>query len=511
MKRSKLERLIEQAEKNHSEKLDLQNCRISVLPESIGKLSQLTSLDLYNNELTSLPESIGNLSRLTSLNLNCNRLDSLPASISNLINLKSLVLSCNQFTQLPFQVGDLPKLERLYLRQNSLTKLPKYLNNLSSLKEIYLGDNPWKDLSGLNSIPHLKRAYCFGSHLNSRYWIKLSYCKAEWILNEDNFALRQLLIEQIGIDEIIERLSCAHPDFQDKNVVKFELNLRALYLEKLSHNIGNIDCLTELDLSYNQLSYLPDSIGNLSNLVELDLGSNQLISLPKSIGKLKKIVNLNLRSNQLTNLPRSIVDLTNLTELHLSDNRLNRLPEHIGHLSNLNYLDLSNNQLTCLPTSIAKLSKLTHIDLRGNPWENLSILNEIPNLERVYCFGVNLPARYWTKLSEWQPEWLLDEDNVELRQRILAQVGYERICAELKAIELDTWREYTLLKIDDIEKIYEDRYEPIGTEPLVLLKMPCPSTAHIHILRVPPDLVSAEAAIIWVNHGIHPDNFAVQT
>jgi leucine-rich repeat protein SHOC2 len=46
---------------------------------------------------------------------------------------------------------------------------------------------------------------------------------------------------------------------------------------------------------------------------------------------------------------------------------------------------------------------------------------------------------------------------------------------------------------------------------MVLLKITCPSTHHIHILRVPPEMTSAEAAITWVNHGVHPDEFAVQT
>jgi leucine-rich repeat protein SHOC2 len=41
--------------------------------------------------------------------------------------------------------------------------------------------------------------------------------------------------------------------------------------------------------------------------------------------------------------------------------------------------------------------------------------------------------------------------------------------------------------------------------------MTCPSTQHIHIPQVPPEMESAEAAIIWVNHGIHPNEFAVQT
>ncbi len=127
-----------------------------------------------------------------------------------------------------------------------------------------------------------------------------------------------------------------------------------------------------------------------------------------------------------------------------------------------------------------------------------------PNIDpkiKVHMFGVDLPRRYWINVSEWNPKWLLDEENAEIRRVLIQQIGYDRICQELDAIDLDTWREYTLLKIDlDLDK-----------EPMVFLKMTCPSTGHIHVLRVPPDMTSAESAITWVNHGIHPDEFAVQT
>jgi leucine-rich repeat protein SHOC2 len=95
----------------------------------------------------------------------------------------------------------------------------------------------------------------------------------------------------------------------------------------------------------------------------------------------------------------------------------------------------------------------------------------------------------------------LDEKNAEIRQVLIQQIGYDRICQELDAIDIDTWREYTLLKIG----------ADIDEESMVLLKMTCPSTGHIHILRVPPEMTSAEAAITWVNHGIHPDQFIIQT
>lgn len=134
------------------------------------------------------------------------------------------------------------------------------------------------------------------------------------------------------------------------------------------------------------------------------------------------------------------------------------------------------------------------------PLTDIFDLNVDPKIN-IYMFGVNLPRRYWTKLSDWQPKWLLDEENAEVRRVLIQQIGYDRICQELDATYLDNWLEYTLLKIN----------AGIDVEPIVLLKMNCPSTQHIHILRVPPEMTSAEDAITWVNHGIRPDEFSVQT
>jgi leucine-rich repeat protein SHOC2 len=153
-----------------------------------------------------------------------------------------------------------------------------------------------------------------------------------------------------------------------------------------------------------------------------------------------------------------------------------------------------------LPESMGGLINLKYLDLCENSLNDLSILQSLPRLESVGFLDVDLPRRYWNKLSEWKAEWLIDEDNTEIRRVLIQQIGYERICQELDAMTIDNWREYTLLKI-----------EKVDVEPMVLLKMICPSTAHIHILRVPPEMTTVEAAITWVNHGIHPDNIAVQT
>ena len=78
-----------------------------------------------------------------------------------------------------------------------------------------------------------------------------------------------------------------------------------------------------------------------------------------------------------------------------------------------------------------------------NPLVDLSILKIARNLETVYFFDVFLHRKYWTKLSEWKSEWLLDENNAEVRRALIAQIGYEKICHELNAVTVNTWREYT--------------------------------------------------------------------
>ncbi|MFH7025567.1 MAG: DUF6745 domain-containing protein [Heteroscytonema crispum UTEX LB 1556] len=116
--------------------------------------------------------------------------------------------------------------------------------------------------------------------------------------------------------------------------------------------------------------------------------------------------------------------------------------------------------------------------------------------------GVTLPEKYG-KLhpNEWEAKWLLEENNAELRRVLIQGIGYSRIIEELQATELDSYQEYRLLKIDN----------EVDVEPIYLLKMVCPSTGFIHVLRVPPSVKSAREAICWVNWGVAPEDFAVQT
>ncbi len=119
-----------------------------------------------------------------------------------------------------------------------------------------------------------------------------------------------------------------------------------------------------------------------------------------------------------------------------------------------------------------------------------------------YYRGVALPEKYGkVHPDRWQARWLLEEKNTELRRILIQAIGYNRICEELQAIQLDSWHEYDLIKID----------ADADVEPIVLLKMICPSTGYTHVLRVPPNMESAREAITWVNWDIDPLYFAVES
>ena len=157
-----------------------------------------------------------------------------------------------------------------------------------------------------------------------------------------------------------------------------DLDLSYNQISSLPAEIWNLTNLTNLDLSYNQITGLPAEIWNLTNLTTLDLSDNQITGLPAEIWNLTNLTNLYLSYNQITGLPAEIWNLTNLTDLDLGNNQISSLPAEMTGFTNLTDLDLSYNQISSLPTEIWNLTNLTTLDLSYNQLTGLSA--EIWNL-----------------------------------------------------------------------------------------------------------------------------------
>ncbi|MDY6897635.1 MAG: hypothetical protein SWZ49_06080, partial [Cyanobacteriota bacterium] len=175
--------------------------------------------------------------------------------------------------------------------------------------------------------------------------------------------------------------------------------------------------------------------------------------------------------------------------------------EHCGWMFDLDSYCLISNR----PTSLS-------FDEQNNLHNDGKPAIEYADEFKVYAHhGTWIPEKYGSvPSSQWKSRWLLSEENAELRRILIQVIGYDRICKELGAIELDSWNEYTLLKIENYTEIKARRSENLP-EPMHLLKMTCPSTGYIHFLRIPPNITSARVAITWINWEIDPEEFEIQT
>ncbi|NXE83900.1 PIDD1 protein, partial [Cochlearius cochlearius] len=155
-------------------------------------------------------------------------------------------------------------------------------------------------------------------------------------------------------------------------------------LTSLPPGIGNLRCLTHLDLSFNSLSTLPSCILQLPNLRVLLVSHNSLVALPEDFGSLSKLTFFSAMKNKLKDLPQSMGELAVLQDLDLSENALESLPEEVGNLQNCTELDLSGNRLSSIPDSLANLKSLRRLHLHSNLLVTVpASLASLPNLSRL--------------------------------------------------------------------------------------------------------------------------------
>ncbi|NWH59579.1 PIDD1 protein, partial [Geococcyx californianus] len=155
-------------------------------------------------------------------------------------------------------------------------------------------------------------------------------------------------------------------------------------LTNLPPDVGNLKCLTHLDLSFNSLCTLPSCILCLPSLSVLLVSHNSLVALPEDFGTLRKLTFFSAMKNQLKDLPQSIGELAALRELDLSENALEFLPEEVGNLHNCTELDLSGNCLSSIPDSLANLKSLRQLHLHSNLLVTVpTLLASLPNLSRL--------------------------------------------------------------------------------------------------------------------------------
>lgn len=115
------------------------------------------------------------------------------------------------------------------------------------------------------------------------------------------------------------------------------------------NDVSSLKCLTKLSVCHFSIRYLPPEIGCLEKLEDLDLSFNKLKSLPNNIATLSALKSLKVANNKMIELPTGLSCLQKLVNLDFSNNRLTSLGSlKLESMPTLQNLNLQYNKLsTC--------------------------------------------------------------------------------------------------------------------------------------------------------------------
>jgi len=223
---------------------------ISMLPESIGKLRNLTYLNVYGNSLSTLPTAFESLD----------------------------------------------KLKTIILRDNEFDNFPGILLSLEDIDEVDLSNNPVKTV-----VLGLKTKVL--SIQNTSFNDLTHLCSSIWIthLRLDRNDLSTL--DCIAPFENLELLTLSHNKLSSLPNMSALVNLKELDLSFNSfttfpEEVCAIPNLVRLNLAGNSISSIPDSCASVK-ISNLNLAKNEFSSFPNNLNQWTELRTLGLSMNSI--------------------------------------------------------------------------------------------------------------------------------------------------------------------------------------------------------------------
>ncbi|MEG3988715.1 leucine-rich repeat domain-containing protein [Microcoleus sp. S28C3] len=478
----------------------------------LGSLTNLTTLGLGYSPITDF-SSLGSLTNLTTLSLNDNRITDI-SFLGSLTNLTTLGLGDNQITDISF-LGSLTNLTELYLYGNQITDISA-LRELTNLTELDLGENQITDISALRELTNLTELVLHYNHITAMCVLgelaqKRLTLSTGPIDGQKATKAIKVAYAAIGLEEpsviICSSPRDAYLQIFDRLKGDHSQNCSDEYSNRLGKNldhkwrspVGEFASPAVWKYELSCMTMEPEADSTLSSLMNEFVDS--YVRSERTVGKVFPDY---LEGLEYPKTPTTLFKEIYLTQWYISSLGINLsqkaqeifrcqklLFEHCGLI-----FPFEKICLVCDRPRHLRFESQNRLHAEAEP-----AIEFADGWNFYYYHGVRLPEKYGqVHPNQWQSQWLLTEDNAELRRVLIQGIGYDRICQELQAKQIDSWQEYALLTIDnaDVELIY-------------LLKMTCPSTGFIHALRVPPNLTSAREAIRWANWDIDPEEFSVQT
>jgi Leucine Rich repeats (2 copies) len=471
--------------------LDLSGDRISDLTP-LQSLTNLTCLWLSGDRISDLTP-LQSLTNLTELNLFFNNQISDITPLQFLTNLTALNLyHNNQISDLtPLQ--SLTNLTHLTLHDNRISDITP-LQSLTNLTHLTLFDNQISDIRPLQSLTNLT-VLCVNFTPEQKALIE--ECRHSWesLANSTKpidapkaTAAVKAAYDLLGL-EAPEITFCSSPNKALAQIQMLQTSNETEFHERLYKQVEDAVCpfslIDELGMAVSRFNIFTNRWGQLEQQLHKEFYGDWKYS-----------------SSKFTT--QDLVQVLTLLDFYVSGLGIVFKPEAQKFFEAVKQLLAECGWIFAFENVCYVCSRPCQfrLDSKYRLHAEAESALEFPDGYKLYSYhGVTLPEKYGqVHPDRWQAQWILDEENAEIRRVLIERIGYDRICQQLQAVELDSWQEYTLLKIDNAD-----------IEPIYLLKMTCPSTGFIHALRVPPNVVSAQEAIRWVNWDVDSEEFSVQT
>ncbi|XP_063289538.1 volume-regulated anion channel subunit LRRC8A-like [Pelobates fuscus] len=359
-----LDKLRQYITKNTQDKLELNLCMLSGIPDNVFDLIEVEVLKLDNFGSITISVNIAQLKNLKELWLDCKAVSIDVLALTFLQdNLKTLHIKFMDFKDIPLWIYNLKSLEELHLISilNEENKKHHDIDPLRELKRLKV----LRLKSSLKKIP--QGVADVGATLQ-----KLSiHNKGTKLMIVNNLKkmvhLKELELIRCNLERIphviFSLVTLQEIDLKDNNLINIEEIMSLQHLHRL----------TSLKLWFNQISSIPIQIGNLETIERLYLNNNKIDYIPAQLCFCRRLRYLDLSHNYLSNIPPEIGLLQNLQYFAVTNNHIETLPPELFQCINLQTLNLGNNQLDSLPPRIGELTKLTELELRDNKLERLPV------------------------------------------------------------------------------------------------------------------------------------------
>ena len=312
----------------------------------------LKYLDVQGTSLRIFPSIIAAFARLETLIMDNCKLSQLNPVLGTFHNLRVLSLSHNNLKALHSAIAKLPALQELFMNYNEIVMMGANANSLQSLCILELSFNKLSSFDDLLSLPRLQRLTIINNP--SGRAILNSVRKG----NFDDFSITDLDVSYCELSGIGPHLS--------KLQALSKLNFGNNNLHEIPESISSLTKLTKLYLNNNKITRLEGWFMNLSSIQSLYLAGNQIVYVHQDLGRLVGLKILDLQENEMEYVPGSIRQCTCLEILLLTQNCISGLHSSIFEIPMMLALKADSNRLTSLPKTLVFMQHLKVLSVSLN-------------------------------------------------------------------------------------------------------------------------------------------------